>query len=162
MTPEEAKTKLAEAVERERAAMTEAERKTAEAAERERKAEERERAATERERAADVRAALLEAGVKVDKATRAAQLVIGDLGDKAKADEIKTAVDTVKADAPEWFGDGTTPPPAPAAPGGPPASNPPNTPPPASQTTGSPDDALARGKAEAEKRQHREPATTGA
>lgn len=148
MSPADAKARLEAATKAERAAMGEADRKLAEAADKERAADERIAQAALRERDADVRAALLDAGVEKGKIKRASQLVIGDLAGKATAEDITAAIETVKTDTPEWFGEseeggeegGKPPAPKSSAPSGNPTGKPPKP-----SDAKNPADALTRG-----------------
>lgn len=101
MSVDDAKTFIAEAKQRELAAMTEADRKVAEAADATAKATARETAAAAREHSADVRAALIEAGVPRAKAERAARLVDSNPGDDAAT--ITAAVESLRTDWAELF-----------------------------------------------------------
>jgi hypothetical protein len=101
MTVEEAKTFIDGAKERERAAMTEADRKLAEATDKEKAATAATAKAAEREHNANVRVALIDAGVPKAKAERAARLVDAAIGADDAA--IKTSIESLKGDWPEMF-----------------------------------------------------------
>lgn len=167
MPPEEAKAALDKAKAQQREQMDEAAREKAEAEEAKQAAARAEAAANERVHKADVTVALLAAGAKPDRVEKLARLVDCEVG--AKAEEIKTAVESVKTEFAEQFaadtnndddgdksdkGDGQQ------QQQRPPSGDPTGNKPPAGG--GNRSDGLERGKAEAMRRQQREPAGAGA
>ncbi len=108
---DEAKTIIADRRAAQDAEKTEAQRaREAADAEKAAAADERRQAALERKSLRTERA-LIAAKVQDDRSAKAARLILADLPDDADEDTIKAAVETFKAETPEWFGEAKPPPP---------------------------------------------------